>query len=212
MFQNRNNKLENIVIRQFKRNDLSSVQEIFLNGYNQYKDGPTGVLYDKFIAEKLTGEMCDIQASYLNVDCGNFWVAEDISLTSSSSTKELASRIVGIAGILPRALKDEISPVADEGKNTTKNKVFELKRMYVGEDYHGTGVAQLLLEEVEKFAFEKHNCLKVILSTGYEMTRACKFYEKQGYKRTHTETVNFKERRGIDSDYKFQKFEKSSLL
>ena len=205
MFQNKN--LENIVIREFKRDDLSSVQRIFSNGFNKYRDGPTGVVSDYFLAERLQDDMFDIQESYLNVDGGNFWVAEDTSPATLDNTMKSPPRIVGIVGILPGSIINEKGPISDDGNNAT-GKVLELLRMSVHEDYQGTGVAQLLLGELEKFAFEKHNCHKVFLATGYDMKCACRFYEKQGYKKTHTMTKKF---HCLDYPYQIQYFEKLSL-
>ena len=207
MSQNGTNiNLEKFLVRQFKGDDRLAVQDIFSKGFKQYKDGPTSITSDYFVAEKLQEDMSDIQESYLNMDGGNFWVAEDMSLTSP--------KIVGIVGILPRNVTDEKSPVADDGNTKTDYKVFELQRMFVDQGYQGTGVAQLLIRHLEKFAFEKHNCRKVCLGTGFDMKQAWRFYEKQGYKKTHTESINIKDyyNGAPDFIYKNQYFEKSSLL
>lgn len=60
------------------------------------------------------------------------------------------------------------------------NSVAKLNRMFVSTDYHGTGVGKSLLDHAIKFA-KKKNFKKIILNTHLNMTRAHKFYEKNGF-------------------------------
>ncbi|MBK5722024.1 GNAT family N-acetyltransferase [Dysgonomonas sp. Marseille-P4677] len=64
-------------------------------------------------------------------------------------------------------------------KEYDKNRA-ELKRMYVNEQFRGTGTASRLLDELEKWATEK-NYKGMILETGVHQLEAIRFYQKNGY-------------------------------
>lgn len=59
----------------------------------------------------------------------------------------------------------------------------EIKRMFVDEHYRGTGVAKLILENLEQKALDLGFTI-IRLETGSKHFAAMKFYEKQGYSYT----------------------------
>ena len=59
----------------------------------------------------------------------------------------------------------------------------ELKRMFVSPELHGTGVGQNLLDTLLAFA-RARGYKKIVLDTDKLMTRAHRFYEKNGFHRT----------------------------
>jgi len=67
--------------------------------------------------------------------------------------------------------------LADYGKNQGY-----LKRMYVGKEFRGTGLAKKLLDTVLAFAREK-GFEEIYLGTVPEMAAANKFYQRNGFKR-----------------------------
>ena len=79
-------KMEEIIIRQFKPNDLKEVQDIFKDGF-KHKDGPTFRISDEYIRRKLKEDMHDVQTHYVDVKYGNFWVAENTSPTPPTELK-----------------------------------------------------------------------------------------------------------------------------
>ena len=83
------------------------------------------------------------------------------------------SNIVGTILLQPRARK----PLAD------RNGV-ELSNVYVDPAFRGTGLAQRLLETAENHCM-LHNIQNIHLTTQNNLTRAIKFYEKEGYVLTH---------------------------
>jgi len=80
------------------------------------------------------------------------------------------------------ALKNEqvIGTVGVRKINHTKAK---LVRMFVAKEYRGKGVAQKLLKRAISFA-RKQGYKKLILDTHILMTRAHRFYQKSGFKKT----------------------------
>lgn len=56
----------------------------------------------------------------------------------------------------------------------------EIKRMFVKSENRGSGIAQLILNELEKWAIE-NNFFKSILETGIKQPGAIRFYTKSGY-------------------------------
>jgi len=205
------------VVRQFQRQDLPAVHEIFSNGFKEYT-GQTALCSPYFAAAKLKEDMRDIEESYLNAG-GNFWVAEDVSVPTNTPNHQ--PKIIGIVGVLPVTATTEeeadnkAQDHSDDEKTRSQQKVFELQRMSVVKAYHGKGVAQLLVRRLEKFAFEEQMCSKVFLTTGIDMEVAKRFYEKQGYDMTHTESESVGDYTNeLPKDFKFtwQRFEKSSRM
>jgi len=70
------------------------------------------------------------------------------------------------------------------------NVTAKLKRMFVIPDYHGTGLGQKLLNTAFKFAKE-HRYSKIVLDTHEIMTRAQRFYEKNGFHKVKEEDATF---------------------
>lgn len=60
----------------------------------------------------------------------------------------------------------------------------ELKRMYVKPDYRGLGIADKILNEIEKWVWE-NGISKLVLETGIKQVEAIHFYTRQGYIKTH---------------------------
>jgi len=58
----------------------------------------------------------------------------------------------------------------------------EIKRMFVRPEYRGTGVAKMLLDELETWASEA-GYSRAILETGIKNPEAIRFYTKSGYLR-----------------------------
>ena len=56
----------------------------------------------------------------------------------------------------------------------------EIKRMFVHPDYRGKGMAQRILNELEKWAKELH-FTACVLETGYRQFEAVRLYQKSGY-------------------------------
>lgn len=56
----------------------------------------------------------------------------------------------------------------------------KLKRMFVLDQYHGTGIGQMLLDKALTFA-RKQGYKEVILNSHYLFTRSHRFYEKNGF-------------------------------
>ena len=61
-----------------------------------------------------------------------------------------------------------------------KAETAEIKRMYVRPAWRGQGMAQKLLEEVERFA-RKNGCQWIYLDTTDEMVAAAQLYRSNGY-------------------------------
>ncbi|OAQ41827.1 GNAT family acetyltransferase [Pedobacter psychrophilus] len=59
--------------------------------------------------------------------------------------------------------------------------VYEVKRMFVVEDYRGKGVASIILKELENWTTEL-GFTKCVLETGKKQESAIKLYQKNGYK------------------------------
>jgi ribosomal protein S18 acetylase RimI-like enzyme len=58
-----------------------------------------------------------------------------------------------------------------------------LRGMAVPPQYHGRGIAQLLLESMEKH-LKGRGCARITLDTTEPLRRAMRFYEKNSYRRT----------------------------
>ncbi len=65
-------------------------------------------------------------------------------------------------------------------KEYTKG-VYEIKRMFVVENYRGKGAASLILKELENWTKE-FDFTKCVLETGQKQQSAIKLYQKNGYK------------------------------
>ena len=76
----------------------------------------------------------------------------------------------------------------------------EVKRMYVNPEYRGGGIAQQILEELEKWTQELgYKC--TILETGKRQVEAVRFYQKSKYKII----PNYGQYQGIENSICFQK-------
>ncbi len=61
-------------------------------------------------------------------------------------------------------------------------EMVEVKRMFVKNEFRGSGIAKLILQEIEKWATEK-GFKKAVLETGIKQIEAIRFYTKSGYHR-----------------------------
>lgn len=79
------------------------------------------------------------------------------------------------------AYKDNNAVACGAFKQYSENMA-EIKRMFVQLDYRGQGIAQKVLQELEKWAaeIEFSTC---ILETGKRQPEAIRLYEKAGYRR-----------------------------
>lgn len=68
-------------------------------------------------------------------------------------------------------------------KPINDKKSASINNVYVKHEFRGTGLAQRLLETVEKHCIT-NNILNINLITQNNLTRAVSFYEKQGYVKT----------------------------
>lgn len=73
-------------------------------------------------------------------------------------------------------------PVACGAFKPYNEDTVEIKRMYVVTDYRSRGLAQQLLNELEKWASEL-NYSRCVLETGKRQPEAIRLYEKSGYSR-----------------------------
>jgi len=66
------------------------------------------------------------------------------------------------------------------GFKVIDDSTVEIKRMYVKPEFRGTGIANLVLTELETWAVEE-GFVHAILETGINNPEAIRFYQKQGY-------------------------------
>ena len=189
--------LSNILIRQYKSCDSSSVRDLFRDGWESYRDPPH--LYEdvmNFSQSTLERDMANIEKHYLEVEGGNFWVAEE-------AVDGKHNRIVGCVGV---------TPLKPEDTTDASLKSYELVRMSIHVDFRCKGLGRKLVEHLQDFV--KDNCGdEVVLFTCNEMTAACKFYEAIGFARVGgLELFTVKEawpKAVVDGTLHIQRFEKS---
>ena len=117
-----------------------------------------------------------------------------------------STSVIGCVGILPLEGECTVNncvgrkPDSSGGNNGNNGNIqpatgrtFELKRMIVHPTYHGRGVAQLLLQRAEHFAFFEQGGGCIELSTSLDTPRACRFYEKCGYEFTKSCSVQVRD-------------------
>ncbi len=74
----------------------------------------------------------------------------------------------------------ESNPIACGCFKSYNNTTTEIKRMFVKSENRGSGIAAMVLQELENWAIEK-KFSEVVLETGSEQPEAIKFYTKRGY-------------------------------
>lgn len=184
---------QGFTVRQFRPNDLPVVREIFTNAFKIYRDGQTSIVSPLFVANKLKSDMSDVNVNYLKLEGANFWVAE------TTKASNLPLQIIGMVGVIP---------YASEGHD-----VYELQRMSVVPEHHGKGVGKALLDQLEHFVFQERDGTKIILSTGADMKKAWRFYERNGFRKTdQVEEIPYKVEDGRDFIYFAQYFEKTRAM
>lgn len=85
------------------------------------------------------------------------------------------------------ALVDDIV-VAGSGIGYLTDDICELQKMYCLPEYRGLGISQKLMDECLNFAKKYYK--KCYLETLDNMTRAIKFYERNGFRRIDEPVVN----------------------
>ncbi|KAK1929850.1 N-acetyltransferase family 8 member 2 [Phytophthora citrophthora] len=146
-----------IVIRQFRAEDLPQVLEIFKAGmesYAAFRAMPKES--EAYLQESLSTDLSDIVGTYITPG-GNFWVA-----TSKTDPTE----VVGMVGLEPK-----------------DNKEGELRRLSVKHTHRRFGVGRKLIAALEHWAKDT-GFTKVWLTTAGVMDKARAFYPSVGYKQT----------------------------
>lgn len=85
------------------------------------------------------------------------------------------------------ALVDDIV-VAGSGIGHLTDDICELQKMYCLPEYRGLGISQKLMDECLTYAKKYYK--KCYLETLDNMTRAIKFYERNGFQRIYEPVVN----------------------
>jgi GNAT superfamily N-acetyltransferase len=154
-----------IVVRQFRADDLGQVVTLFRDGMMHYPAHTMNAeVLEQHMTEAITsGDLSSVEETYI-APGGNFWVA-----TPRSTPEE----VVGMVAL-----------VAQEG-----GKVGELRRMSVKESYRRHGVGRRLIAELEQWA-TKRDYQKVWLGTGAVMDKARAFYSSMGYTQTKSVVIN----------------------
>lgn len=78
--------------------------------------------------------------------------------------------------------------------------IMEIKRMYTSPAHRGSGIAGMVLRELEKWVAEMHYA-DCILETGIRQVEAIRLYEKTGYQRI----PNYGQYIGVQNSVCFQK-------
>ncbi|KAG6615412.1 N-acetyltransferase-like protein [Phytophthora cinnamomi] len=152
-----------IVLRQFRKEDLDQVIQLFKDGMLTYPKNQQDPHLHEYIDNSLKTDLSDIKGTYITPG-GNFWIA---------TPRNEPSLVVGMVGL-------EAKPNA-EG---------ELRRMSVKSTHRRYGIGRLLISTLEKWAVE-HQFRKVWLTTGGVMNKARAFYTSTGY--TETEVIIVRE-------------------
>lgn len=156
---------EEIIVRQFAKEDQDQVVTLFWEGKRAYADPIVSFLNNHFATEKAgpNGDISDIYKHYIEHDNTikkNFWVAAQ------------GSNIVGMVGAIPSTQHDP-------------NESLELVRMTVSSSVRRSGVGTRLVKQFEQYARE--NGFKYVnLSTLTNMKAAVSFYESLGYELQYT--------------------------
>lgn len=133
----------------------TTIQQFTASYQTSVKEFVTNILENEFGHVGIDRPDLDDISTFYQVNKGNFWIAL------------YEGKLIGTIG-----LKDY-------------NGVGYIKRMAVGKDFRGTGVAQRLLEAVTKFA-RKQGYRKLYLSTSPNLVAANKFYRKVRFKKIKT--------------------------
>ncbi|KAF4044537.1 Acetyltransferase (GNAT) family [Phytophthora infestans] len=151
-----------IVVREFRNEDLLQVIELFKDGMLQYSKRQQDPHLDDYIANSLKTDLSDIKGTY-STPGGNFWIA---------TPRDDPTLIIGIVGL-------EAKP----------NNEGELRRMSVKHTHRRFGIGRLLISTLEHWAVE-HGFHKIWLTTGGVMEKARGFYTSMGYTETGTIVVH----------------------
>ncbi|RLN49146.1 hypothetical protein BBJ29_005393 [Phytophthora kernoviae] len=145
-----------IVLRQFRRDDLEQVIQLFKAGMLNYPAQQQDPRLHDYIAESISTDLSDVEGTYITPG-GNFWVA---------TPRDEPTLVVGMAGL-------EAKP----------NNEGELRRMSVKCSHRRFSIGRLLISALEQWAVE-HNFHKIWLTTGGVMDKARAFYTSVGYTQT----------------------------
>ncbi|RLN71828.1 hypothetical protein BBJ28_00016118 [Nothophytophthora sp. Chile5] len=156
-------ELTEIIIRQFRPEDLPQVIELFKQGMLAYPVFKAhSEMVEQYFAESLKTDLGNIEATYM-APGGNFWVA----VSQAEPTT-----VVGMVGL-------EAKP----------DKEGELRRMSVKDSHRRFGVGRQLITALEQWA-EEQGYRKVWLTTGGVMDKARAFYASVGYEQTATIVIS----------------------
>ncbi|XP_065279720.1 putative N-acetyltransferase 8B [Emys orbicularis] len=115
-------------------------------------------LWNDYAQQFLCNDLLDIRRIYLEAADSCLWVAE------------AEGAVVGMVGAV---LPDDPSE---------RGHALELKRMSVGREYRGRGIARALCRTVIRFA-QEHGYSAVVLSTSMVQYSAQRLYESMGFRR-----------------------------
>ncbi|KAL3658429.1 hypothetical protein V7S43_016562 [Phytophthora oleae] len=176
------NAAVDIVIRQFRAEDLPQVLDVFKAGmqsYAAFRAMPEQS--EAYLQESLSTDLSDIVGTYITPG-GNFWIA-----TSKTNPTE----VLGMVGLEPKDNKDG-----------------ELRRLSVKDTHRRFGVGRKLIAALEQWA-QGNGFAEVWLTTGGVMDKARAFYPSVGYKQTAIIVVSEDPPFEV---YKFEKLLKTPAL
>ncbi|GMF14199.1 unnamed protein product [Phytophthora lilii] len=143
-----------IVVRQFCKEDLPQVIQLFKEGMLNYPKNQQDPRLHEYIDNSLKTDLSDIEGTYITPG-GNFWIA---------TPRDEPTLVVGMVGL--------------EAKTNNEG---ELRRMSVKSSHRRYGIGRLLISTLERWAAE-HQFRKIWLTTGGVMDKARAFYTSTGYK------------------------------
>jgi GNAT superfamily N-acetyltransferase len=165
-------------IRRYRDADHRAVRDLFIRVNRELAPPAMREAFERYIERSLTDEI-DRIASYYAEKHGAFFVAYD------------GDALAGMFGL--------------EGIGTASA---ELRRMYVGAAYRGTGLAQLMLAEAERVCREA-NTPVLTLSTSEVQQAALAFYRKSRYRLVREEIAAEQSTKTVGGSIRRFHFEKN---
>ena len=109
------------------------------------------------------------------------WIKDGISHLWVACLSSDRSKVVASLGIIQF---DNDKRIPQEIKKTIDQKVVQLMRLYVDDEYRNRGIASKLIQTAENWS-RKNGYKQIILSTSGYQTEAVKLYLKKGYRIIH---------------------------
>jgi ribosomal protein S18 acetylase RimI-like enzyme len=157
-------------IRLIQKDDIETFVDLGLNGLLEFCNNDSLKQSTLCYHDQHKNKTIKFLTNIIDTDFNQFnkraWVAID------------GDNIVGTILLQPRPRK----PINDKDGASITN-------VYVAPQFRGAGIAQRLLETVETHCI-KHNIKNVHLITQNNLTRAIRFYEKEGYVTTSQKNGN----------------------